>query len=104
MAEYRVPEFTLEQRINAGLQMLDPDREWDLVTDLSRMYGVSRTLLYGIRDSVRDAVTDALRPRDAGRPVQKTDLTVDKHFIDRTIAILPMLKKVACAISSWVWV
>jgi len=92
MAEYRVPEFMLEQRINVGLQMLDPDREWGLVTELSRLHHVSRTLLYEIRDSVQDAIVDVLRPRDAGRPAQKTDLTVDKILIDRTIAVLPMLK------------
>jgi len=91
MAEYRVPDFTLEQRADAGLQMLDPDREWGLVSELARLYGVSRTLLYKIRDRVWDAMVEALLPRDAGRPAQDNTLTVDKAFIDRTIAILPML-------------
>jgi hypothetical protein len=93
MAEYRVPEFTLEQRADAALQMLVPlpDRKWGLVSELACLYGVSRTTLYGIRGRVLDAIVEALLPRDAGRPAQVTTLTVNKAFIDRTIAILPML-------------
>jgi hypothetical protein len=94
VAEYRVPEFTLEQRAEAAVQMLVPlpDRKWGLVSERARLYGVSRTLLYEIRDRAWEAVAEALLPRDAGRPAQVTTLTVDKAFIDRTIAILPMLK------------
>jgi len=94
MAEYRVPDFTLEQRADAVLQMLVPlpDRKWGLVSELARLYGVSRTLLYKMRDRALDAMVEALLPRDAGRPAQVTTLTVDKAFIDRAIAILPMLK------------
>ena len=92
MAEYRVPEFTLRQRIEAVLQMLDPDRKWGLVSELARLYHVSRTRLYELRDSGRDAIGEALLPHAAGRPEQFTTLTVDKTFIDRTIAILPLLK------------
>lgn len=93
MAEYRVPDFTLEQRADTALQMLVPlpDRKWGLVSELARLYGVSRTLLYKIRDRALDAMVEALLPRDAGRPAQVTTLTVNKAFIDRTIAILPML-------------
>jgi len=93
MAEYRVPEFTLEQRADAALQMLVPlpSRKWGLVSELALLYGVSRTILYEIRDCAWDALIGALLPRDVGRPVQVTSLTVDKAFIDRTIAILPML-------------
>jgi len=92
MAEYRVPEFTLGQRLEAVLQMLDPDRKWGLVSELAGLYSVSRTLLYELRNSARDAIVEALLPHAAGRPEQLTTLTVDKAFIDRTIAILPMLK------------
>jgi len=93
MAEYRVPEFTSEQRADAALQMLVPlpDRKWGLVSELARLYGVSRTLLYEIRDRALDAIVEALLPRDAGRPAQIATLTVNEAFIDRTIAILPML-------------
>ena len=93
MAAYRVPDFTLEQRAGTALQMLVPlpDRKWGLVSQLARLYGVSRTLLYKIRNRAWEALVEALLPRDAGRPTQVTMLTVNKAFIDRTIAILPML-------------
>ena len=93
MAEYRVPEFTSQQRADVALRMLVPlpDRKWGLVSELACLYGVSRTLLYEIRDHALDALVEALLPRDAGRPAQVTTVTVNKAFIDRTIAILPML-------------
>jgi hypothetical protein len=93
MAAYRVPEFTLEQRVEAVLQMLVPgsERPWGLVTELARLYRVSRTRLYELRDGAWEAMVAALQPGQAGRPGQETRLTVDKAFIDRTIAILPML-------------
>jgi hypothetical protein len=94
MAEYRVPEFTLEQRAEVAMQMLVPlpERRWGLVSELARRYAVSRTSLYEIRDRALAGLVGALPPRDAGRPAQSTTLTVDKVFIDRTIAILPLLK------------
>jgi hypothetical protein len=94
MAEYRVPEFTLEQRADVAVQMLLPlpERRWGLVCELARRFGVSRTLLYEIRDRALEGLAEALLPRDPGRPVQTSTLTVDKAFVDRTIAVLPMLK------------
>ena len=94
MAEYRVPEFTLEQRAAVGVQMLLPlpERKWGLVSELAHQYGVSRTLLYELRDRALAAIVETLRPHDAGRPAETTTLTVDKALIDRAIAILPMLK------------
>jgi hypothetical protein len=94
MAEYRVPEFTLEQRAEVAMQMLVPlpERRWGLVSELARRYAVSRTSLYEIRDRALAGLVGALPARDAGRPAQSTTLTVDKVFIDRTIAILPLLK------------
>lgn len=92
MAAYRIPEFTLERRIDVALLMLAPDRAWGLATDLARRHGVSRTLLYEIRDRVRDVLIEALLPRPAGRPVQTTTLTVDKELVDRAIVTLPLLK------------
>ncbi len=94
MAEYRIPEFTLEQRAEVAAQMLIPwpDRRWGMVSELARLHGVSRTLLYEIRDRTWKAIVEALLPREAGRPAQTTTLTVDKLFIDRTITLLPLLK------------
>ena len=94
MAEYRVPEFTLEQRTDVAVQMMVPlpERRWGLVSELARRYGVSRTILYKIRNRGLGGLAEALLPRDPGRPAQTSTLTVNKPFIDRTIAILPMLK------------
>jgi hypothetical protein len=93
MAEYRIPDFTLEQRINAALEMSVPlpEREWGRVTELAEQHGVSRTILYEIRDRARQALVEVLGPRDAGRPTQSATLTVDKDLIDRAIAVWPML-------------
>jgi len=94
MANYRVPEFTAEQRADVALRMLlpFPDRPWGLGTELARLYGVSRTLIYQIRDRAREALAEALLPREAGRPAQATTLTVDKALVDRAIVTLPLLK------------
>jgi hypothetical protein len=94
MAEYRVPEFTLEQRADAAVQMMVPlpERRWGLVSALARQYGVSRTVLYKIRDRGSGGLVEALLPRDPGRPAQTPPLTVNKPFVDRAIAVLPMLK------------
>ncbi len=93
MVEYRVPDFTMEQRVIAALQMLVPlpDRPWGLVSELACRCGVSRTCLYELRDRAWDALCEALLPRQAGRSAPVSTLTVDKAFIDRTIALLPML-------------
>jgi transposase-like protein len=91
MAEYRVPEFTLVERVEVALQMLNPEREWGLVSELARLHDVSRTLLYKIRERGLDSLVESLHPGEAGRPGQVTRLTVNKAFIERTIAILPML-------------
>ena len=70
MAEYRVPEFTPEQRADAALRMLVtfPDRPWGPDTKPARQYGVSRTLIYRLRDRAWEALVEALLPRAAGRP------------------------------------
>lgn len=94
MAEYRVPEFTPEQRADAALRMLVPfpDRPWGLGTELARQHGVSRTLIYRLRDRAWEAIVEALLPRAAGRPAQATTLTVNKDLVDRVIITLPLLK------------
>jgi hypothetical protein len=93
MAAYRVPEFTLEQRAEAVLQMFVPwpERRWGLVSELAHLYGISRTRLYEMRAEAWGAIIEALQPGEVGRPSPVSSLTVDKAFIDRTIAILPML-------------
>ena len=60
MAAYRVPEFTLEQRVEAVLQMFVPwpERPWGLVSELARLYGVSRARLYEIRAEAWEVSND----------------------------------------------
>ena len=36
MAAYRVPEFTLEQRVDVALHMLNPNRIWGVLTGKAR--------------------------------------------------------------------
>ncbi len=92
MAAYRIPEFTLEQRLDAALQLLAPDRPWGLGTALARRHGVSRTLLYELRNRVKEALLKALLPSAPGRPAQTTTLTVDKNLVDQAIVALSLLK------------
>jgi hypothetical protein len=94
MATYRIPEFSVEQRAEAALQMLVPlpERPWGLVSELADRYGVSRTRLYELRDQVWESVITALQPQPAGRPAATTTLNVNKAFIDRAIVTLPLLK------------
>ena len=92
MAEYRVPEFTIEQRLEVVQQMLNTEREWGLVSKLAGEYGVSRNLLYKLREKGREAIREALQAEEAGRPVQEGMVKVDKTLIDRVITILPLLK------------
>lgn len=92
MAEYRVPEFAYAQRLQAVIQMINPDRSWGVVTELAKAYGVSRTLLYKTRDRVTLAIDQALTPCESGRPHCDQALIVDKPFIRRVIATLPLLK------------
>ncbi len=92
MAEYRVSEFGYDQRLQAAIQMINPERSWGVVTQLSELYGVSRTLLYETRNRVAAAIGQALAPCESGRPHHDQTLTVDKPFIRRVIATLPLLK------------
>jgi len=50
MARYRVPDFTLEQRVDVALEMVVPlpEHGWGRVTELPCQHGVSRTILYEI--------------------------------------------------------
>lgn len=93
MTQYRVPEVDLATRIELALEMLPAaaERGWGRVTELARHYGVSRQFLYTLGQRAAVALAEALLPRAAGRPAQVSTLTVDKAFIDHTIAVLPML-------------
>ncbi|MCR4408412.1 MAG: hypothetical protein NUW24_16085 [Anaerolineae bacterium] len=92
MTQYWIPEFTPEQRAAVTVQMLSPSREWGFVTKMAHRYGVSRPLLYKLRDRLWDTLVEAMQPRPAGRPTQTTRLKVDRDFINRAIVTLSLLK------------
>lgn len=94
MAKYRVPELDLSTRIGIGLEMLQdiPQRGWGRVTELAQTHGVSRTLLYQIREQVEAAIRDSLAPKAPG-PQTKVDLLdLDEALIRRAITVLPMVQ------------
>lgn len=93
MTEYRIPELDLSTRITVALEMLKPipERRWGWVTEFARTHDVSRTLLYETRDRAWQGMIAGLTAGQAGRPGQTTDLRIDKAFIDRAIAVLPMV-------------
>jgi len=68
MANYRVPEFTAEQRADVALRMLlpFPDRPWGLATELARLFG-------GLHQP------DAHRRRSAGRDRERESLRASAH-------------------------
>jgi hypothetical protein len=53
MANYHLTNLTLSTRFELAARMLDPDRRWGLVSELSREKGVSRKFLYGIQDKAK---------------------------------------------------
>lgn len=93
MTEYRIPELDLSTRITVALEMLKPipERRWGWVAEFARTHAVSRTLLYEIRDRAGQGIIEGLTAGQAGRPGQTTALEIDKAFIDRAIAVLPMV-------------
>ena len=94
MAHYRLSELDLSTRIMLALEMLRPipQREWGRATELAQSYDVSRKFLYDLRDRALDALIEGLTPRPPGPQPQETSLTIDRRFIQRAIAVMPMLK------------
>jgi hypothetical protein len=94
MAHYRLPELDLSTRTMLALEMLQPipQREWGRATELAQRYDVSRKFLYNLRDRALDALIEGLRPRTPGPQPQETSLRIDRMFIQRAIAVMPLLK------------
>lgn len=93
MAQYRVPTLDLSTRIQIAAEMLQPaqERGWGRATELARKYGISRMLLYNLRDEAYALLQTAFQPQVPGPKVDERTITVDKAFIQRAIAILPLL-------------
>ena len=81
MQEYRRRDVDLSTRILLGLVMLKPARVrgWGRASELAKEYGISRSLLYKIKDQVKEALAAALKPKAVGRPAKERYLRVANH-------------------------
>jgi hypothetical protein len=68
--------------------MLDPEREWGLVSALSKENDVSRKFLYELRDKATSAILKTLEAQKPGRKSEVSQIEIDDQFVDRSIAIL----------------
>ena len=73
--------------------MLSPAelRGWGRASELAEAYGISRSLLYQIKDRVKEALEAALKPKPVGRPAEENLLRVDREMIRKAIAVMPVL-------------
>ena len=94
MPNYRLPELSLSTRIELALEMIKPipEREWGWATKMAEKPGVSRKFLYDLRAQGLDALAEGLSPQKTGPKAETSSLEINKGFIQRSIAILPLLK------------
>ena len=94
MAKYRVVELDLSTRQAIALEMLQSvkERGWGRVTELARKHGVSRMLLYMIRDQARNALAEWLAPKRPGPQPKSQVLEVNEGLVRRAITVLPMVQ------------
>ena len=93
MLEYRRKDLDLSTRILLGIEMLSPAevRGWGRASELAEAYGISRSMLYQIKDRVQEALEAALKPKPVGRPAEENLLRVDREMVRRAIAVMPVL-------------
>ena len=93
MLEYRRKDLDLSTRIFLGIEMLSPAevRGWGRASELAEAYGISRSMLYQIKDRVKDALEAALKPKPVGRPAEEKLLRVDRDTVRKAIAVMPVL-------------
>ena len=93
MLEYRRKDLDLSTRIFLGIEMLSPVevRGWGRASELAEAYGISRSLLYQIKDRVKEALEAALKPQPVGRPAEENLLRVDREMVRKAIAVMPVL-------------
>ena len=93
MAQYRIAELDLSTRVQITVEMMGSaqQRGWGRASQLAHQYGVSRTLLYEWRDKALQNLQEILQPHGPGpRPLQQS-LEISPSFIQRAIALWPML-------------
>ena len=93
MQEYRRKDLDLSTRIFLGVEMLYPAevRGWGRASELAAEYGISRSLLYQIKDRVQEALEAALQPKAVGRPAQVKSLMIDRDYVQKAITVMPLL-------------
>lgn len=94
MAHYRISELDLSTRVALGLEMLRPipEREWGRATELAEQYGISRTLLYELRDRAEEALYTAFLPQPPGPAPEAETVLINRDFIRRSVTVLSLLK------------
>jgi hypothetical protein len=93
MGQYRLNELDLSTRVRLTAEMVlsAQERGWGRAKQLAQDYGISRTLLYEWRDKAVQSLTEILQPHNPGpHPLQQT-LEINTSFIQRAIALWPML-------------
>lgn len=93
MAQYRIVELDLSTRVQITAEMVlsAQERGWGRASQLAQQYGVSRALLYEWRDKALQSLQEILQAHCPGpRPFQQT-IEVSSQFIERAIAVWPML-------------
>ena len=93
MLEYRRKDLDLSTRIFLGIEMLFPAevRGWGRASELAQEYDISRSLLYQFKDRVQAALEAALKPRPVGRPAEKEILHINREYVRKAIAVMPLL-------------
>jgi len=79
-------DITIEERLRVVTRMMSEPARYGLASQLAREHGLSRQSLYTMLQRGRDALTDSLLPRSAGRPPLSLPLVLDKNRLDRSIA------------------
>lgn len=93
MAQYRIAGLDLSTRMQITVEMVlsAQERGWGRASQLAQDYGVSRTLLYEWRNKAIQSLQEILQPHEPGpRPLQQS-LEINSGFIQRAIALWPML-------------
>ena len=93
MQQYRRKDLDLSTRISLGVEMLLPaeERGWGRASELADEYGISRSLLYRLKDRAQEALEVALEPKAVGRPAEERSLTIDRNYVRKAIMVMPLL-------------
>lgn len=93
MVQYRLSELELSTRVRLTAEMVlsAQERGWGRASQLAQQYGVSRTLLYEWRAKALQSLQEMLQPHCPGPRPLRQSLEISSSFIQRAIALWPML-------------